>query len=107
LAESRACRPCQPRGYHGLLVLKTAGEHDVLNEEVEAAGKPPLKLSGETPFGLSGAAQESNLPTHGLHAPAGFEDCSDLALGAGLQVVSDHLSDHRRSHGVAVSSSAA
>ena len=42
-----------------------------------------------------GAAQESNLPTVGLPRPAGFEDGQVLGLGAGLQVVSDHLSDHR------------
>jgi hypothetical protein len=42
----------------------------------------------------SGAAQESNLPTDGLHAPAGFEEGRDLALRAGVRVVSDHLGDH-------------
>ena len=30
-------------------------------------------------FEPNGAAQESNLPTHGLHAPAGFEDEAGLA----------------------------
>ena len=36
---------------------------------------------------MSGAAQESNLPTVGLPRPAGFEDVADLALPAGLQRV--------------------
>jgi hypothetical protein len=45
-------------------------------------------------FRPSGAAQESNLPTHGLHAPAGFEDGADLALLAVCRAVGDHPSDH-------------
>ena len=43
----------------------------------------------ERRFPPSGAAQESNLPTHGLHALAGFEDGRDLAL-AGRSAPSDH-----------------
>ena len=43
---------------------------------------------------MSGAAQESNLPTVGLPRPAGFEDGDALALGGRLQAVSDRLSDH-------------
>jgi hypothetical protein len=36
---------------------------------------------------LSGAAQESNLPTHGLHAPAGFEGQTGFAQRIGLKDV--------------------
>jgi hypothetical protein len=43
----------------------------------------------------SGAAQESNLPTHGLHALADFEDGADFVLEGRLRVVSDHMCDHR------------
>jgi hypothetical protein len=35
----------------------------------------------------NGAAQESNLPTHGLHAPAGFEDRAGLAQRSGSRGV--------------------
>jgi hypothetical protein len=35
----------------------------------------------------SGAAQESNLPTDGLHRPAGFEDRTGLALRDALRGV--------------------
>ena len=42
----------------------------------------------------SGAAQESNLPTDGLHRPAGFEDGAGLALGGRSEAMRDHPSDH-------------
>jgi hypothetical protein len=44
---------------------------------------------------MDGAAQESNLPTDGLHRLAGFEDGRDLVLEGRLRVVSDHLSNRR------------
>jgi hypothetical protein len=50
------------------------------------------------PFRSSGAAQESNLPTDGLHRPAGFEVEARLNLGERFRRLSGILSDTRRAH---------
>jgi hypothetical protein len=66
----------------------------VLVERIAEAYRRPA-ISQPHAFRPNEAAQESNLPTDGLHRPAGFEDIADLALERRLRVVSDHLSDHR------------
>ena len=52
----------------------------------------------EIRLGPNGAAQESNLPTDGLHRPAGFEDETDSSLGEGLSLLSGILSDGESPH---------
>ena len=70
---------------------------DRRHEHTRATFAPPsgANLAAPRAIRLSGAAQESNLPTVGLPRPAGFEDSADSALGVPLRVVSDHPSDHR------------
>ena len=54
--------------------VENARANEALEKEASARGAGCYDALGQTAFGSNGAAQESNLPSRGLHDRTGFED---------------------------------